>query len=120
MTQVSEVLEHDHEGHPHTRPDGDWKLGENCNPVHDRVIVQRRQADQRYVVDGIETQVQVPDQYKGKSPWCEVIAKGPKVTEVEIGDTVVVHTWAGEPIHHDEMPRLFVILEEDIEAVFGG
>lgn len=115
--ETAEVLAEDPEGHPHTRVLADWRPGENAHPIRDRVIVQRREPDVRYVVDGVETRIQVPDQHKGKSPWCEVIAVGPEVTEVGRGDTVVVHTWAGEPIHHDDLPRLFVVLEEDIEAV---
>lgn len=119
MMQASEILEHDPEGHEHTRPDADWKSSESLRPIRDRVIIQRWEPDVRYKVDGVETQIQVPDKAKGKSPWCEVIAVGPKVKEIEPGNTVIVHTWAGEPVHHDDMPRLFVVLEEDIEAVMA-
>lgn len=112
--QASTVVEYDDVGHRHTHALSDWKLGENAHPIRDRVIIQRREPDICY--EG--TTIQVPDKSKAKSPWCEVISVGPEVSEVSPGDTVVVNTWAGEPIHHDELPRLFVVLEEDIEGVF--
>ena len=111
--QASELVEYDEIGHRHTRAVSDWKLGENAHPIRDRVLIQRHAPKTHY--DG--TSIAIPATEQAKQPYCEVIAIGPEVTELEVGNTVVVNTWAGEPIHHDEYPRLFVVLEEDIEAV---
>jgi len=111
--QASELIENDPEGHPHTRAVADWQEGEALYPTQDRVFIQRHAPEQTYG----DTSIEIPDQHQSKEPICTVIAVGPKVTEISKGETVVVNTWAGEPIHHDELPRLYVITEGDIEAV---
>ena len=113
MSTLGDVVEYETEGHVHTRAEADWKLGENAHPIRDRVIVQRDAPESTYG----DSKIVIPDKYRKKVSRCRVIATGPEVSEIEPGDAVFVHTWAGEPIHHDEMDNLYVVLEKDIEAV---
>lgn len=113
MSTLGDVIEHETEGHVHHRAEADWKLGEDAHPIRDRVIVQRDASEETYG----GTRIVRPAKHRAKSPRCTVIAVGPQCSEVKAGDKVFVNTWSGEPIHHDELNNLFVVLEEDIEAI---
>jgi len=77
------------------------------------VLIQRFEPQKYY--EG--TDIEIPPRDRKKQSRCTVIATGPDVEAISEGDMVVVNPWSGEPVHHDGFPRLYVVLEEDIDAV---
>jgi chaperonin GroES len=92
------------------------------NPIHDRVIVKRTEAEAK-TAGGIL----LPDTAKNKPQRGEVIAVGPgkmlkdgslRTPAVKVGDKVLFTVWAGEE-YKDRVStdEIVIMREEDILAI---
>jgi chaperonin GroES len=89
-------------------------------PLGDRVVVRRKQAEEK-TAGGIL----LPDAAKNKPQQGEVLAVGPgpmvkdgsrRGLQVKVGDTVLFTNWAGEE-YKSRSDELLLMREEDILAV---
>jgi len=95
----------------------------NIRPLHDRVVVKRREAKEE-----VRGGIIIPDTAKEKPQEAEVIAVGPgklnddgsrSAMDVKVGDRVLIGKYSGSEIKISD--NEFVILREDeILAVIEG
>ena len=94
----------------------------NIKPLHDRIVIQRFEADEK-TAGGIL----LPDSAKNKPQKGKVLAVGPgkllkngtrRSPQVKEGDTVLFTTWAGDEFKDQRAGDVILVMhEEDILAV---
>ena len=87
-------------------------------PLHDRIVVERIDAEEK-TAGGII----IPDTAKEKPSQGEIIAVGPGVKlipiDLKVGDTVLFGKWSGTEVKIDGQD-LLIMKESDIMGVIEG
>jgi chaperonin GroES len=93
----------------------------NIKPLHDRIVIQRFEADEK-TAGGIL----LPDSARNKPQKGKVLAVGPGKTlkdgtvrplQVKEGDTVLFTNWAGDEFKESHGKNVLLMREEDVLAV---
>lgn len=79
-------------------------------PLRDIVFVRRAEPEEK------ERGIIIPHQSRKKMTRAEVVAVGPQVKEVEVGNMVHVHTHIGEKHTYDGI-EFYALHSNEIEAV---
>jgi chaperonin GroES len=82
-------------------------------PLHDRVIVKRKEKEDR-TAGGIY----IPDSAKEKPQGGEILAAGPECKTVKAGDSILFAKYAGSEFSMDG-EDLIIMREDDILGVFA-
>ena len=82
-------------------------------PLHDRVIVKRKDEEEK-TAGGIY----IPDSAKEKPQGGEVVAAGPECKTVKKGDAVLFAKYAGSEFSVDS-EDLIIMREDDILGIFA-
>jgi chaperonin GroES len=96
----------------------------NIKPLHDRLVIQRFEADEK-TAGGLY----LPDTAKNKPQKGKVLAVGPgkalkdgtvRPLQVKEGDTVLFTNWAGDEFKELQGQNILLMREEDVLAVLAG